>query len=248
MGGCVENSLPIRSRELNGLAIIRCAWVGDLRRRWQRGLLHSPADLAQCRRQRQRISGELGAGLIGLVLPRARHRHPDHARRNRTEKGNQQHRQRVHTAAVAVSAAGVAGEHGHVGQVGDHRGHRAGHTRDQDVAVVDMGEFVTQNGAQFALVEDVEDAGRAADRGVARVAAGGKRVGVGGVTDVEPRHRLVRGGGQFPDHRVDLRRLHLGDRLGVHGFQCHLVAVEIHVGVHADGDEQGQEHHVAPEQ
>ena len=58
----------------------------------------------------------------------------------------------------------------------DETGERAGHRRDQDVAVVDVRELVPQDAAQLALVEQPQDPVRAAHRGVPRVASGGERV------------------------------------------------------------------------
>jgi len=106
---------------------------------------------------------------------------------------------------------------------------------------------VAEHGAQFALIEQVQDSSGAAHRGVTRIASGGKGVGVGRVADVEPRHRLMRGRREFADDGVDLWGLDLGDRHGVHGLQRQFVAVEVDVGVHAQGHQQGQEHDVAPE-
>ena len=74
-----------------------------------------------------------------------------------------------------------------------------------------------------------------ADRGVARVAAGGEGVGLVGGADVEPRHRLPRLGGQLADDRVELRRLRLGHREGAHRPQRQLVGVEVGEAVDARG-------------
>ena len=57
------------------------------------------------------------------------------------------------------------------------RGERSGDRGDQDVAVVDVGQLVADDAAQLALVEQLQDPVGAADRGVARVAAGGEGVG-----------------------------------------------------------------------
>ncbi len=81
----------------------------------------------------------------------------------------------------------------------------------------------------------------AALRGLRPVA---NALGAGGVADVQPGHRLARRGGQLAHDLVHHRRLHLVDRLGVHRPQRQLVAVEVHVGVHADGEQNGQEQDV----
>src|ERR1700682_3101102 len=46
--------------------------VGQLRLRRQRRLLHARADLAQRAGQRKRITRQLRAGLVGLIIPRPR--------------------------------------------------------------------------------------------------------------------------------------------------------------------------------
>ena len=121
----------------------------------------------------------------------------------------------------------------------DDAGHRAGHGRDQNVPVVDVGEFVPEHGTQFAFVQDLHDAAGHAYRGMPRATTGGKRVrGVRGA-DVQPGHRLVRRRGEFAHDPVDRRCLDLGDGLGAHRSKRQLVAVEVHVGIHADGKQNG---------
>ena len=78
----------------------------------------------------------------------------------------------------------------------------------------------------------------AALRGLRPVANAFGRVGV---TDEQPRHRLVRGGGQLAHDPVHHGCLHLGHRLRVHRPQRQLVAVEVGVDVHSDGEQHGEE-------
>ena len=148
---------------------------------------------------------------------------------DRPEQRDQQRGQRV--GPVVVGAAEQAGEHGHVGQEADHRGQRPGHRGDQDVPVVDVAQLVCQHRPQLALVEQVQQAGGGADRGVARVAAGGERVRRRGRADVEPRHRLAGRPGQLAHDPVHRRVLGLGDRPGVHGAQRERVGAEVGVAV-----------------
>jgi hypothetical protein len=100
---------------------------------------------------------------------------------------------------------------------------------------------VGEHRAQLAAVQQLEDPLRTADRGVARVAAGGEGVGLGRRAHVEPGHRLAGLGGQLAHDRVDLRRLRLGHREGAHRPQRQLVGVEVREPVHAQRDEQGDE-------
>ena len=209
---------------------------GDLRLRRQRRGLHAALQLAQRRRQRQRVTGEFGAGLVGLVLPRARDRQLDHGRRDRTRAA----RPAAAPAGSALPSPRPPNIEANIAMLARpeiDRGHRTRDRRDQDVAVVDVRELVAEHGPQLPLVEDLQDAAGAADRRVARVAAGGEGVRRGRRADVEPGHRLVRGGRQLAHDLVDDRRLDLGDRLRVHGLERQLVAVEVRVAVHPDRED-----------
>ena len=103
-----------------------------------------PAEASGLNDELKWIAGQLGARLVGLVLPRPGHRQADDRRRDRAEQRNQKNGKGI-GAAVAVPAE-HAREEGQVGQRGDHRRHRAGDTRNEDVAVVDVRQLVAQHG------------------------------------------------------------------------------------------------------
>src|SRR5690606_1940 len=92
-----------------------------------------------------------------------------------------------------------------VHQEHDHGGEGARDRGDQDVAVVDVAEFVADDAAQLTLVEQAQDAFRAAHGGAAGVAAGGEGVGRLGGRDVQPGHGLAGVGGRVasPGAMVD---------------------------------------------
>lgn len=79
-----------------------------------------------------------------------------------------------------------------------------------------MAQFVADDAAQLALVEQAEDAVGAAHGRVAGVAAG--REGVRGVRrgDVQAGHGLAGLHGELADHAVERRGLELADRAGTH--------------------------------
>ena len=82
--------------------------------------------------------------------------------------------------------------------------------------VVHVHELVAEHAAQFALVEDLQDALRAADGGVMLVTAGREGVGAHGRRDVDARHGLAGAGGQFTHDPVQFRCFLLGDMTRAH--------------------------------
>ena len=86
----------------------------------------------------------------------------------------------------------------HLRHRGDHTGDGGSHRGGQDVPVVDVHQLVAQHAAEFAGVEQLQDALGAADGGVLRVPAGGEGVRRHGRRNVDPRHRLVGAGRRAP--------------------------------------------------
>src|SRR3954449_8384025 len=258
IGGWVENS-DARPCPRNGLAIIRWLWVTS-RSSWGSGSAATPPWIlrsaeASARGSWLRPAPEASAWYSRLRLtaictsPAASgpstisSRQPAPLRPPRAAEHERQ--QAAHGVAagpvVGTAAAEQRGEHRQVREVGDDGRHRAGDGADEDVAVVDVRELVGQHRAQLAAVEQLEDPLRAADGGLARVAAGGEGVRLGGRAHEQPGHRLAGLGGQLPDDRAHLRRLGLGDREGPHRAQRELVGVEIGEAVDAERDQQGDE-------
>ena len=82
--------------------------------------------------------------------------------------------------------------------------------------VVHVHELMAEHTAQFAFIEDLQDALRAANGGVMLVAAGRESVGAHGRRDVDARHGLAGAGGQFAHNPVQFRRFLLGDMTRAH--------------------------------
>ena len=72
--------------------------------------------------------------------------------------------------------------------------------------VVHVHELVAEHAAQFALIENLQNALRAAYGRVMLVASGGERVGAHGRRDIDAGHRLAGAGGQFAYDPVQFRR------------------------------------------
>ena len=175
IGGCVENILESPWPGRKGFAIIMWLAVSS-RGSGGSGSCFVPA--SSLRRALARASGspvswapEASASysrerLTASWMTDGGQRAQDHDQQHAEEAG-----------AVVVVRAADRDQPGEVHQEHDHRGERSGDRGDQDVAVVDMAQLVADDAAQLALVEDAQDALGAADRRVARVAAGGEGVG-----------------------------------------------------------------------
>ena len=158
----------------NGLAIIMWLGVDDLLGRGEGCPGHAELELAQRRREGERVAGEAGAVLVGVVLAGAGDGELHDHRRERGEDRQGQAGDRV---AVLV-ARPAAEDHAEGQELPDRRddaGDGGGHRRGEDVAVVDVHQLVAEHPAQLALVEQAEDALGAADGGVLGVAARSRR-------------------------------------------------------------------------
>ena len=105
VGGCVENRFPKPDlgSPASGFTMNRCASAG-LTDAGAADLLGGDLELAERARQRRGIAGEVGAGLVGLVLARARDGHLDDRRGDRRQDPRDQQR-RSAAASVVVAAA-----------------------------------------------------------------------------------------------------------------------------------------------
>ena len=163
IGGWVDISRET-SWARNGLAMIMwlaltSCWVGASGARG-----HAELELLQRAREGQRVAGERGAVLVGVVLAGAGDGHLDEHGGDRARAGPGRGRRwgcglvvpppktppkarncPIEEMTPATAAATDAGE---------------------DVAVVDVHQLVAEDPAQLALVEEREDALGAADRGV----------------------------------------------------------------------------------
>ena len=229
IGGWVEN----QDRTLNGLAII-IELTGSSCGVLTSGRAATPA--SSLRSADASASGSWvssRAGGVGLVLARAADRELDQAGRERAEEEHQQPGERVARASrpppknsAKLASAVMRG------------GDRAGDRRDQDVAVVDVAELVPEDGAQLALVEDLQDALGGADRGVAR-RRGPSRRRSARRSATRTAAASARGRSrEFADDAVHRRLLHLGDRPGAHRPQGELVGIEVGEGVQRHGEDQ----------
>ena len=165
----------------------------------------------------------------------------DDGRGQRRQDRHDQHPQ--HAAAFFVVAAVEPAEDGgplrHVGDHHDDPGQGRGNRADQDVAVLDVGEFVGQHTGQFALGHDAQNTLGDRDRGVLRVAARGERVRALVGNDVQLGHRQPGARGQGVHDAVELGRFGLADFAGAVHAEDDLVRKPITAEIHDDGEHEG---------
>ena len=150
--------------------------------------------------QRTRIAGQLGAAAVGVVLARARNGELNQHRRDRRED---QHQKREHWIRVPSSrrpknmpkCASAEIAPAIVAVIVEVRMSRW----------LDVSELVRKHPAQLARGQQLDNAGRRGDRGVLWIAAGGERIRLRFVDQVNPGHRQAGAGGELAHHPVELR-------------------------------------------
>ena len=234
--GWVENR-RMKLCPVNGLMMNMCAVEGEasIGMRLRPGL-----EFLQSADQRVRRADILGAGRIGVVLPRTRNRHLNQHRRDRRQN---HHGDRRHRASAILVIAAAAEPERHAGQErngpGDHRGHRT----DQDVAMQYVAQFVRDHALQFVVGHQPQNAGGEGQRRVLRIASRGKRVGRIVGDDPQLRHGQPHALAEIAYHRphppIRLRVLGLRHRLRRVTHQRDLVGVEVTDKIHDRRDGQG---------
>src|SRR6185369_17833936 len=119
-----------------------------------------------------------------------------------------------------------------------------GDRADQDVAVVDVPEFVREHALEFLFVEQVQNACGDGDGGVLRVAPGGESVWRVGGDDEKLWHRDAHFLAEAFDNRVHARKFFT--RYGLRAISCERNFVREEVGdeVHDAGNDEREEHAV----
>ena len=101
-----------------------------------------------------------------------------------------------------------------------------------------MHELVRKHAANFALVQQIQNALRTAHRSMTLVASRRKRVRRHSRSHINARHRLIRAPGQFAHNRVQRRLLLLAHLHRLHGSERELVGKP----VATEGHSHGQQH------
>ena len=163
-------------------------------------------DLLECCGEVVRVAADLCAALIRAVLARARDRHLDECRRNRRD--DRRCDEPDDTAVVVVIAGTPTAEDrrplGDARGIGDDGRHRRRDGRDEDIAVLDVRELMSEHARDFIVVERSHQSRRDSNRRVRRVASRRERVRRILVDDVDARHRKPRPPREFLHEPVEL--------------------------------------------
>ncbi len=191
----------------------------------------------ECARQGQRLARDPCTRLVGAELAGARDRKLHQHRRQRRkddDENDAQNTQRI----VAV----VPEEQGKVGKHRNGAGNDGGQCHHQRVTVPDMAELMGDHAFQLVVVQNLEQPAGRRNRGMLRIAPGGKGVGLVGFDHIDRRHREPRSGGQ-PAHGRDKTPLAHGIRRpGPIHSQHELIRLPVGPDVHRPGKQQGENH------
>src|SRR3984893_12745694 len=189
--------------------------------------LAAPLKLAKGAGESQRVVADLGPCVVGLVFTRAGDGELYEQRGYRPQDQQQQPAHQAERTLTLLVAAASSEEEAQLGEERDRRRHHRDHRTDEDVPVSDVGELVSQHAVDLLGVQDPQQALVDDDRGVAWVAAGGKRVRVWVGADVDTRlwHAVLRG--EPVRQPVQLRRLLRAPLLGLCRGDGYLVAGEV---------------------
>ncbi len=196
-------------------------------------------DFLQSRGQRGRIARDFGAATIGLELASAGNCHLDQARSQRGQNGHGNAGDGIRRSTFGVSSTE---EHREVRQRRNGPGHGGGNGGNQNVAVLHMRQFMRHHPAQLTRAEYPQDARSGRHRRVLRVAAGGEGVGRVFLDEIDPRHGQPGALRKLLHHGVELGRAAGVDLLRVVHLQHHLVAEPVAEEVHAQREQQRQNH------
>ena len=109
-----------------------------------------------------------------------------------------------------------------------------------------MGELMAQHAGDLLRRQQAHEAGVDGDGGMLRIAAGGEGVGLIVVDHVDLGHRQAGALGEIAHQGIELRGARLVDLpRAIHG-QHHAVGIPIGEEVHRQGDEEGDDHALAP--
>ena len=144
-------------------------------------------------------------------------------------------------AALFIAVAIAAEDHRplrHLRQIADRAGQGRRNGADENIAVLHVGQFVTQNPGKFSLVEDPADSVRDRNRGVLRITP--RREGIRGVLrqQVDFGHRQSGPLRQILHHAVELRIVLRSYFLTAIHFENDFVTKPIAEEIHAAGYQQ----------
>ena len=171
----------------------------------------------QCRSQRQRVTGQTCAILVGIKFTGAANSHLNDLRSNGSQHGNHKHGDRVRAFTVAAGTTEHRTKRKNLRNRTDDGGDTRRHRRGEDIAVVHVHQLVAEHAAHLALIQQLQNTLSATHRRILRVTTGRKRVRGHSRCHIEGGHGLTRAGGQLLHYVVKYRNLFTADRVSIHG-------------------------------
>ena len=195
-------------------------------------------DLSERAHQAERRAGDRRAAGVGVVFARARNRGLDQHRGHRRQNHHRDQRHRIRALAIVVAAASE--EHRESGEHHNRAGERRRDRADQDVAVLDVRQFVPEHAGQLLVREDLEDPFGCRDSGMLRIASGRKCVRRRLRDDVAARHRQPGAPGELAHDPI--QAVIRADFLGAVASEDDLVREEVRTEVGDHGDHEAEHH------
>ena len=140
----------------------RNAFIKDKKTGKQNTLYLKPRNLVQRGCERLRVSGQLAAVLVGVILTRPRDRKLNQRRPDRRENRTQYDPQEAQRPGIAVIVIATAEIHKRIAKICDDRRHGGCNGRGENVVVVHVHQLVAEHAAHLALIENLQNALRAA--------------------------------------------------------------------------------------
>ena len=196
-----------------------------------------PFDLFQSVRQGIRVPAELSPGKVSHVFPGTGNGQLDNGRRQRGQHQHQHPGNGVVPPVIPVSPE----PEGKPGHDGNDPGHAGGNGADQNVIVLHMAHFVSQDPGHFPGGKHFHEPCSNAHRRMFRIPSGSKGIGQHGIHHIHPGHGQLGPTGQAFHNAVQL-----GSALSVHRLgpvlgndQFVTVPVQQHIGNQRKGQHHG---------
>jgi len=194
------------------------------------------SNLLESAGQLKRLTGDSRPRLVGVELPRSRDCKPDqHRGERRHDEGNDDSDQAQRVVAIAAAT-----EQRHPADNCYRRAKHRSDGADENVPVLDVGQFVGENPLQLTVVEHLENPGGHRHGRFLGAASCGESIRLRRVDDINRRRGHVDLSGQPANYGVELGLLGLGDGPGTADAERHLVREEVGEEVEAEGDDQRQ--------
>ena len=187
------------------------------------------------------IATNHGTIMVGFILTGAGNRHLNQAGSQWRKKDHQEGSNRI-AAFVIITAAAEEGKE--LCRIGDDRSHHGRNRARQDIAILHMGQFMSQYAGQLVIVQGPHNPRRYRYRRMGRITAGRKGIWRVLVDDVNTRHGKLCVSGQIFHQAIELRGFLPADFAGVIHLEDHGVTKPVGKEIHAQRNHE-HNHHAA---